>query len=153
MLLEEHRAADHREDRGDVADEGRIGDLGAVDRKVERPDVDGESQPCQDQGNGGLTQARSGGPASLRNFRPDGERRNGEAHPPGGTRKWTDVKEAHENARPGDDRCPGDERDHADAIGFFGADRGFCLDFPRHRFCATRFFAFGARPWRTNTRL
>ena len=41
----------------------------------------------------------------------------------------------------------------ADAIGFFGADRGFCLDFPRHRFCATRFFAFGARPWRTNTRL
>ena len=113
----EDRAADHGQDRRDIADERRIGDLGAVDREVERSDVDRESKTRENQGNGRLPQIRRARPAAPRGARPDCEGGNRKAHAPGRPGERPDVEEAHEDSGPGDDRRPGDERNHSDAIG------------------------------------
>jgi hypothetical protein len=144
-LLEEDSAADYRQNRGDIADESCIRDLGAVDRDMERANVDCEGEAGEDQRNGGAAKVGRRRMSAPGDSRPDCQRRHGESHAPSRARKRADIQKAHQNAGPRDDGSSGEKRDHTDPVRRGRPVRRRRLDFGVHGLCAIRFAAAGAR--------
>ena len=67
------------------------------------------------------------GPGPSCRLRPDRERRDREPHAPRRARERADVEKAHDNAGPGGDRGPREDRDKADAVDGRGAGRWCCV--------------------------